>query len=226
MAEEAKIEVEKDIIKEINDGYARKKKIKSIILFSIVSSIVLALSAILIAFSAMKINTKPSTIAEPTTFYTSSNRPINSSDYDEFYELYLNSFETTYLTGLFTGSLSGYEIKEKTNEYFYNSFNTTTKVGTGMKQTLKDYVGSDYINIHYEEAQTLYKANGEVYKAKANSEKYTITFKDVYLPLSTENKYDDVTFYIGAYGVTEPPFIITITVKGNTNALYNFVSQL
>ena len=140
MAEEANIkEKENDIFKEINDGYLKKKKKRNIILFSIVSAIVLCLSAVIIAFSAIKINTKPSTITEPTTYELkmSTYKPTIDSDsenYEQFYDLYLNSFETSYLTGLFSGSLAGYQIKESKTPRKTVAKSKTTKDKTNKKE--------------------------------------------------------------------------------------------
>ena len=231
MPEETKIEVqENDILKEINDSYTRNKKRKNMIAFSIISAIVLLFSVLVVTFGAIRINTKPTTFAEPTKFTIKISDNTTSLDptddkYDEFYKLYLKSFETSYLTALFTGSLGGYEIKETTDE-FYSSYSSNTRVGSGISSSLSGYLGSNYVHLHYAEEQTLYSSNGQAYYSNRNTEDYLLTFFDVYFSPMTENNFGEVTFYIGTYGYAKKPNITKITVNGNTNALYNFAEEL
>ena len=69
MEENIKVEVnDGDILNQINDSYLRKKRKMTIIISSIILAFVLAISTIIITFCTVKINTKPSTISEPTKF--------------------------------------------------------------------------------------------------------------------------------------------------------------
>ena len=219
---------EEDVLKEINDTYIRNKKRKNVIIFSIIAAFVLAISAIVIAFSTVKVNTKPTTLAEPTKFtITLSNDTISldptDEKYDEFYALYQNAFETTYMTALFTNSLKGYEITETSNN-FYSSY--SGGVGIGRSTNLANSLGSEYVHMYYAAEQTLHYANGDVYYSKRNTENYALNFVDVYFPLSSANQFGDFTFYVGTYGYSKTPRITTITVKANTAKLTEFVKSL
>lgn len=231
MPEETKIEIqENDILKEINDNYMKNKKRKNMIVFSIISALVILFSVLIVTFGAIKINTKPLTFTEPTKFTIKTSQNITSLDptdekYDEFYNLYLKAFETSYLTGIFTGSLGGYQIKETTDD-FYSSYSTATRVGSGRSSRLNEYLGDNYIHLHYADAQTLYSSNGQVYYSNRNTEDYSLTFYDVYFSPSAENNFESVTFYIGTYGYAQKPNITKITVNGNTNSLYKFAEEL
>lgn len=217
-----------DILNEINDSYIKRKKVKSIVLFSIVTAIILALSALVITFSFMKVNTRPTTIAEPTKFTVTTDQKSVIMDpteekYDDFYKLYLDSFDTTYMTALFTNSLGAYQITETTDN-FYSSY--SDGVGSGRSSKLSNALGSEYVHLYYSTEQTLHDAKGNVYYSTRNTANYELNYVDVYFPLSSVNKLDDVTFYIGTYGYSKTPRITTITVKANMYDLYKFVKSL
>ena len=231
MAEEVKVESqESDIIKEINDSFMKSKRKKNIIIFSIISAIVLVLSVIIISFSAITYNTKPTKLlTEPAIIRIKTNDMTNElsvgsevENYNKIYDACMKSFQTSYLTAIFTGAVKAYTVKESlTDGRFYSD--QTNK--TGMYSTLSNRLGKEYVGFHYETAQTLYNANGTVCKSKTNTEIGVMKYVDVYMPISNTNTLKDVTLYIGTY-VSGNAYISTITVKANTYSLYKLVNEL
>lgn len=226
--EEVKVEAkDNDILSEVNDSFLRRKKKKNIIIFSIISAAVILLSALIITFSAIKVNTKPTTISEPTKFDITISGKTTSLDptdenYDEFYNNFKSSFDISYLTALFTNSLKEYEISETTDS-FYSSY--SNNVGSGKSSTLSNYLGDDYIHLYYSSEQKICKPNGDVYYSKRNTSKYELKYVDVYFPISSTNLFEEHTFYFGTFGYSSPR-ITTISVNANTNNLYKFVKGL
>jgi len=228
--EEVKDQVKEEnidnVLSSVNDEYLSKKKRIKKITYSIILSIVFALATIIIVMSSIRVDLKPTFINNPSSYsvYIAGTEKMyideTSKEYDEFYSLYNNSFNISYLTALFTGKLGSYKIEE-TLEDFYS--NESTK--TGMSSALKTSIGNNYIKLSYTEAQQLKYADGKDYYSAYNSTKALI-YEDVYFTLNTENKDSDLTFYFGTKGATSKHTITKITVRANTFALYLFVFKI
>ena len=153
--------------------------------------------------------------------------PVVATDtegYKEFYNKYLDSFKISHLTGIFTGSLGGYQISE-TQTNFYNTY--SEGVGRGMSSTLSSNVGSNYIHLYYLNKQKVYKADKTVYYSTTFQRNYELEYVDVYIPISSTDSLSSTTFYFGTSNQkTSTPKITKITVNGNTSGLYQLADKL
>lgn len=216
-----------DVLTDISAGYEKKKKKKNIIIFSVISAVLLVLSALIISFSAIKVDLKPKSLGDATWVELKVDGVTRrydqlDSEYEEFYNNYNKAFSTSYLTALFTGSTSGYEIEEITSN-FYSTF--SNGIGSGMSSDLTSRVGSNYIHLYFNDSQTLKTSSGKDYYSTRNTSEYLLTYYDVYIPVSSSNKLSDVTFYFGTYGYSQNPRITKLTVKGNTSHIYEFAQD-
>ena len=221
-----------EVIENINEKYKKKRNKRNITIFSIISGLVLAISLVVILLSSLKVDLKPNCIENPTHISAvidgdTKNIYPDDENYSEFYNKYLSSFKTSYLTAIFTGSLGNYDIEE-TSDNFYSQSST----GTGMSTALKNQLGSNYIHLYYANPQTLKTADGKDCYSKRDTTKYLLTFYDVYMPVKDKNQIDEITFYIGTYWHVKDtenysnPRLTKITVKGNSTALYNYILDL
>lgn len=221
------------VLTSVSDEYLRKKKRNKIITFSSISLFVLALAIVIITLSCVKIDLKPFFIADPTNnaeVYIDNKlefTTIDDASEQEFLEIYEDSFKTSILTAMFTGKLGDYEInEEKTSVKFYSD----TTNGSGMSDTLKNNLGSNYVHLYYGTSQRLYSADGSLYYSNANTNEYQLSYNDVYFNISSENHEHELTFYFGAYCedgqyISRPKAkIVSITIRANTYSLYKFVT--
>ena len=210
----------------LNEQYQKSKKKKTTIFLSIALALVLVLSTLIIAFSCVNYSSKPNFVENPsyievTVDGTTKTFDGMDEDYEKVLKLYSESFDYSYLTAIFTNS-NGYTIKE-TSDKFY----ATSSTKTGMNSTLKSKLGSNYIHFHYAQDQTMKTSAGETYYTiKSTTEQIALQFIDLYIKVSTENELADETFYFGTYGLVSDPTITTLTVKANSYALCEYVSQL
>lgn len=225
---------EDEVLQSVSDEYLRKRKRNKIISLSIISAVVFALSIVIITLACVKVDLKPFFIEEASSYQvtlsgnTTKTYVPGDEEYDEFYELYLNTFQTSYLTGIFTGALGAYTVEETASKDFYSSYENG--VGSGMSSSLKTLLGDNYVRLHFGVDQTMYNADGSICYSKRNSNAYELRYSDIYFSLNSENKDSELTFYFGAYcfydgEVRVKPRIVTITVRANTYALYNFINN-
>ena len=213
------------VLLSVSYEYLAKKKRKRKITFSIICGLIVALAVTIIVLAAVKTNLKPFFIERPDNIevYIDGDMHFtpNDDNYDEFYDIYDNSFKTSILTAMFTGKLGGYDIVE-TNQYFYSSASSTT----GMSSDLINALGENYVHLYYEQAQTMYSANGKEYYSIRNTDEYLLSFKDVYFNISAENADHELTFYFGTSSQNYSNGRITkITIRANTYALYDYVAN-
>lgn len=223
--EEAKQENSvEDVMQSVSDEYIAKKKRKRKITYSSILSVLFAIATIIIVMSTIRVDLKPSFVANPTIYEISISGKTETLDegmadqerFEEFYKIYNQSFNVSYLTALFTGKLGGYEVNETLNK-FYSNENTQA----GMSQSLSDQLGNNYIKLSYATEHTIKNSNGSTYYSDYNTA-CELKFEDVYFPLNTEDKDSELTFYFGTTGIGMGYTITTITVRANTFALYEF----
>ena len=218
-----------EVLKSVSDDILKKQKRKTRIFCLVVCFLTLVLSVLVIIAGVVKTDTKPYFINEPLRFEIKTDgttKMLENDDekYDEFYNLYLDSFKLSYLTGLFTNSVGPYQIKE-TSTNFYSTY--SNDVGTGMNTNLSNMVGNNYIHIHYLETQKMYNADGSAYYSKLYTREHELTYVDIYLPFSSNDSLSSTTFYFGTKkDESGTPKITTITVNANTSKLYNFAYDL
>ena len=217
-----------DVLKSVSDDVLRKQKRKTKIFCLVICIFTLIFSILVIVAGVVQADTKPYFINEPLRFEIKTDGTTKMIDddnekYEEFYQLYLDSFKLSYLTGLFTNSVGPYQIKE-TSTNFYSSY--SNDVGTGMNTNLSNMVGNNYIHLYYLETQKVYNADGSIYYSKSYARNYELTYVDVYLPIYSNDALSSTTFYFGTKKDAGNPKITTITVNANTSKLYEFAANL
>ncbi len=218
------VEVE-NLLNSVSDEYLAKRKKTRIISYSIILTIVLALAVTIITLSCIKVDLKPSFITDASSYrVTISNTEVmtideSNDEFKEFNNIYLNSFNSHYLTALFTGRLGGYKIEE-TYDYFYSD----TANSTGMSTALKNALGSDYVRAIFDESKQILNSDGSVYYSKVNTDT-TLSFNEMYFSLSDSKSEHDLVFYFGVTGYYSRARILKITVRANTYDLYKFVTE-
>ncbi len=191
---------------------AKSKKKKLII--SLVSLFLgVAIATTVVVMSLVTVDLRPTQITTPSSFYFNNETYYKYDKTDDFYSEFLdqfeNSFKISYLSGLFSSKLGGYEIVE---EHISSLPNEVTQ--------------GNYVTFVYNDKITLQKSNGRVYYSKYNNN-YSIDFYEVVFALSDENKVEDMAMYV-KYDWTSSsnstnPFYTKISLKGNTyplNELY------
>ena len=220
------------VLSTVSDEYLRKKKRNKKITLSVILFFVLALSVVIITLACVKTNLKPYFLSEPSNIevYIGGTRQYSTAptdeNYEQFYDIYQKSFSSNILTALFTGKLGSYEVYESDSlESFYSSSSSKT----GMSDTLKEYLGDNYVHLQYGQDQQLYNADGSVYYSTRWSNRYNMQYKDVYFNITDTDADHELTFYFGAYykgddGKDYSPHIISITIRANTFQLYDYVT--
>ncbi len=211
-----------ELLNSVSDEYLAKKKRTKIISYSVIMGIVLALCVTIIVMSCIKVDLRPSFIDAPASYNvtikgTSTSQFIDQTNekYDQFNEIFDNSFKTQYLTALFTGRLGGYKIEE-TSQPFYKSFSTV------ITDDLKSQLGENYVKVVYDSPRQIKKADGKLYYSQYNTDT-TLTFTEFYFPLSSTDAENDLVFYLGA--TAKSTRVLKITVKANTYKLYKFLTK-
>ncbi len=211
-----------NVLETVSDEYLRKKKRNNRIIFSVISFVVLALAIVIITLSCVRIDLKPYFISEPTSIMVYINNSWrftpNDENYEEFYDIYDSSFNSSIMTALFTGKLGAYEIEEGPTQAFYSNASERR----GMSDTLKSLLGDNYVHLHYGQEQQLYNADRSIYYSNRNTNEYNLSYVDVYFNISSENVDHELTFYFGAYYGSNTPKIVSITIRANTFALYDY----
>lgn len=224
MAEEKNVD---SVLNSVSDEYLSKKKRNRKITFSIISFIMLALSVVIIVMSCIKINIKPDFFGDVKSFSITTKSSYivldeSNEEFEEFNELFDESFSYNYLTALFAGKLGGYEINsdDETKDYFYSD----TTNNTGMSAELKSALGDNYVRVKFNEDKTVKYSNGKTYKSRYNTDA-TLVFNELYFNLNDTNEESELTFYLGTRGYLSGTRITKITVEANTYSLYEFATN-
>ena len=218
------------VLDSVSDEYLKKRKRNKKITLSIISAVVFALVVVIIVLACVKVNLKPYFLSRPSNIQVYTNNSLTyvttDENYDDFYGVYEDSFCSTILTAMFTGNLGDYKIVEGATQAFYSD--STNR--QGISSTLQSYLGSNYVHLFYAQQQTLYNADGSVYYSNRNTNQYYFTYQDVYFNITDTNNESELTFYFGACYTTEEgqsalsPKIISITVRANSYAIYDYVT--
>lgn len=226
------VENEKDssvdeVLTSVSDEILRKRKRKRQISFSIISAVVLALAIVIITLGCVRVDLRPYFLNEASKYsviidgQTKATFVSDDENYDKFYQVYENSFNSSYLTAIFTGKVKNYTVEQTKDNFYYTYSNN---VGSGMSSTLSNALGNNYVHVYYGVEQLLYNSDGTACMSKYNTSEQ-LKFVDVYFTLNTENHDSELTFYFGAYGYSQPR-ITKITVRANTYNIYDFVENL
>ncbi len=176
------------------------KKRSTKITASIILGIVFALALFILVSSLATVGLNPRFVSEPDVIYIYKAGATNSSGilpkdddrYDEFMDYYDSMFTSSFLSALFSGRLSGYEIEEPV------SFTATSST------KYKDQFGFEnaYVRFSYDEAIALTYKDGKEY-VKDNDTSKKITFKDLYFEVKETDATQNFTIYVVDYESTQ-----------------------
>ena len=170
---------------EYNENKRKSTKITAII----VLGIVFALALFIVISSVATVGLSPKFVAKPSVVYVYKANATNSSGvltsdnekYEEFMEYYNEMFTSSFLSALFNGRLSGYQI-------------STPMTATSTSSITSEFK-SAYIRFKYDEAIALTYNDGKEYVKETNTSK-KITFKDMYFQISEEDKLQTLDMYV------------------------------
>ncbi len=213
------------VLNSVSDAYLAKKKRTRIISYSITSAIILILAVTIIVLSCIKIDLYPKFMGRVSSFrvtlsgYTSMTMVENTEEYDDFNKIYLESFQTQYMTAIFTGKVGGYSIQD--TQYDFYAKNSKTAPSSELLKKL----GDNYVRVSFAEESKILKSNGKVFKSSFNSDK-SFTFDEMYFNLNTKNSQSETTLFLGGkLEGTDAVRIVEINVRANTYDLYKFATK-
>ncbi len=201
----------------------KRKKIKKISALCLMS-IAFILVVLIVIAACINVNLKPNFVASPdriiiynktSTYgeFTSGSAVSDDSRYDEFLDLFNESFTTSYLVALFSGRLGGYYI-DKSSEVSLKYSDVMTELQEGY-----------YAEFKYTTPQTLTYSNGDIYYSSYASNT-PVEYNSLYFALSENDGVKDVNIFV-AYKTASSTssYIIQINNKGNTNLIYQNLSK-
>lgn len=204
-----------------------KRKKQKRIITSVAMGVAFAIAVVIIVLATVPVSLKPRCISNDYTMVRlydgtslgSSNAAFGAEDegdrFERFQEVFDDSFGQSYLTALFSGSLSAsyYEPQEVPRQSFQAAMN--------------DLISNNirFVQLSYSEEKTLTYQNGEVYISPFASATFdgVFTFTDVYIELNSEEGFRETRVIIP---VTYPSdeqentYAITITIRANTYKVY------
>ena len=212
-------------IKNVQDAYLEKQLKTRKISFSIILALVLALAIVIITLGCVNFDTRPAFVTDPDQVTIVSEKGVERFDsskeeYVKFNEIYNNMFNMSYLSAIFSGEVSGYKIvenvgSEKQIVNWYTNSNETT-----FSQDVTSALGSNYVQLHFNEEKKLVNCDSSEY-ISVNNRDYKLSYTDVYFAISEENAIQDFTFLFAVKGNNGDRTTITkITLKANTAGLY------
>ncbi len=197
---------------EYNENKRKSTKITAII----VLGIVFALALFIVISSVATVGLSPKFVAKPSVVYVYKANSTNSSGvltsdnekYDDFMEYYNDMFTSSFLSALFNGRLSGYEISSPMTAA------STSAITSEFK--------SAYIRFKYDDAIALTYNDGKEYVKETNTSK-KITFKDLYFQISEEDKLQTLDMYVIDFESTQTDGktqYVKVSLMANTSDLF------
>ncbi len=206
----------------------KNQKVKKISIISVLS-VVFALAIVIICLASIPLNLKPDFLNPDyvARVYINGNvysgtlsNEQNTTEYNNLRNLIDETFNQTYFSGLFNGSLTGYNISES-NRQTLSSFNST----------LQNENSNDYVRFEFSNPQTLKNKDGSAYSSRIDTNVNSFNFTVAYMMLSDDEGSDSVTFYFvvkyirdnmseeDINGLTE--YVISMTTVGETYQIYH-----
>lgn len=211
----------------------RKQQKRTATLIGMCFAFVLALVVIILA--AVPVSLKPNCMEKgfysvalyPGTTASGGAFDEGSDDYKQFIKAYDKAFSQSYIAAIFSGSLTSYEIEE-------NLTTVSSVIGPGGSLVQNNQY---YVRLRYAEEQKLTNRNGRVYKSRYSNSTWDgkLTFTEVYFEVSQKAGIQETKVYVVAKGypstssegsTTTKDYIVTITVKADTHAIYNVWADL
>ncbi len=211
----------------------RKKKRKRIVTICCLC-VAMALAMVIIILGAVPVSLKPyclrSGFSQIKLYGSGAVVSYDSDDegYSTFMKYYNKAFSQTYLSAIFSGSLFSYEITEEAT-----SLDSSTLVST-MQGLAGD---SNYlVQLIFDEDQVFTYQSGKTYESRYYSyQNYEITFSQAFIVVNESSGLQSTDIYIVAkypvFSGKEPTgetklYLITVTVKADTNIIYEAWSEL
>lgn len=197
-----------------------------------------AIALVIIVLAVVPVSLKPNFIDagfDMISFYPGTINPdstvINKGDekYSDFVKALNDSFSQSYISALFSGSLSSYTISETKEDP--SSIHGSSG---GTLVSNKDY----FVVLHFNEEQTLTKQDGKTYVSTSSSSKWDgkLTFTNVYVVVNKTDGLKSTKVYVvanypkfdtnGEITENKKQQIVTISVKANTYEIYKAWNDL
>lgn len=212
----------------------KKKKQKRVAtMVGMCAAFVLALVVIILA--AVPVSLKPNCMEKG--FYSVALYPGTTTqggafdegdeEYKKFMKAYDKAFSQPYIAAIFSGSIFSYDIEEKLDS-------VSSVIGAGGSLVSNNQY---YVRLRYADEQKLTSRNGKVYKSRYSNSTWDgkLTFTEVYFEVNQKAGVQETKVYVVAKGypssnsetsTTTKEYIVTITVKADTHAIYNVWSDL
>ena len=211
-----------EVLSDVNDQVAKKRKFKKTLISSIILSVVVVICAVVISLASIKIDLRPNFLsgADAYNVYINGTHKRyldeDSVSYQEFIDTFNASVETTILPAMFSGRLGGYTIEESKTTFYGNSASKT-----GMSSALKNELGNSYIEFVFNaEQKVTHKDGSQYYSTEYKDGYYALKFQHCYLKLDKEES-NTMTFFLGTYD-TSNATITKVVVKADSNVLYQY----
>ena len=192
----------------------RQKKTTKIVALCLLSLVFVIVVLVVIA-ACINTNLKPNFIQDPDRIIVynqnstygqfSKNASVEDSRYDEFMNMFNESFSNNYLVALFSGSLGGYEIHKESER---------TKLSAIQEELQKGF----YVQFVYTEPQTLKYSNGDIYNsiyASATPIEYT----SLYFTLAEVDDFATLDIYV-SYKANNDSYVVKVSQKANLFNIY------
>lgn len=213
------------------DKLLKKKKNKRIATM-VGMGFAFVLAVVIIVLAVVPVSLKPRFIEsgfDTVNFYHGATRPsggnctVGDEKYEQFMKVYDKAFSQSYISAIFNGSLFSYEISESGKE-------PDDILGSnGELNENNEY----YIILSFVDEQVLTNQNGSTYIStfKGKSWDGVLRFNQVYIVLSQTDGWQQTTVYVPAYypdknGEMNNTYLVTITLKANTNLIFDAWDEL
>lgn len=219
MEEEKKELTDDEVYAKLETEKLLRRKKKKTIFASIAMAVTFAIVVTLIVLASVPVSLKPHCVNNDFatvrfsdsagTLYggvLSKNESSHKKNFEKFVGLFDKAFEQTYISAIFSGSLSDYAIEDN-----YDDF-------VKAKSALS---GKNFISLEYETAKTLTYQNGKQYTSKNTSSNGALTFKNAWVEISNNDAFADTKIYLNVtYPSGQENKLIVLTVKANTYKIF------
>ncbi|MBR1890836.1 MAG: hypothetical protein IJ817_04105 [Clostridia bacterium] len=222
------MEEEKTEIMTEDEAYAKaetekllRSKKKRRIYTSIAMGFAFALAIVLIVLSTVPVSLRPACVENDyvTVRFSDSSwgvyggsisgeEPTQAKKFAKFQDVFNDSFSQTYISAIFSGTLTNYTISEE-----YRDFSSA-------KSELQTN-GTKYVALYYNDAKTIKNPNGSRYVSNGYAtEDSVLTFKTAFVSVNSTEGFQNTKIYLETTYPGQTGKLIVITVKANTHRIY------
>lgn len=227
MSEEVKDQIEMTENKEdaVLNALVKKQKFRKRITSLFVLGVAIALIVTLIVLSSIGVTVKypflSQTKPESIQVVVDGESRTYTKEHDSFegiYAKYEQAFSMPYLTALFTAQTGSYNLQASEDGSELAS-----------ESALPTNLGTNYIKVHFDQDQTIFNADGSVYKSIVMPATEKLTYRDFYFKLQEENGFEDVQILIAVKGNTTNEThrrVMTVEFRVNLYSFSQYVKDL